>query len=994
MTGKKYKRLEADMFRSRIELVNALSTMETDRAKYDRDLGEAKKRLADFEAALREADEVLKNLTLETKRQRRITEEREASLHAHVATLRQGLEQSVRECRHEKLSTWGTVARESERAAGRERYRMTAFLQRYVLENEFLRASKIKAEQLAEKLQERLQQSEEKLAKVSLASDGGPEANLTIAHKKAASTSGTTTGGRGGATPTGVAGGGGGGGGGGRGGSATPSPTSRKKHRTDADDSPVLTQAELAVRRLKERLEGGSGPPASGDEKSCRGTDRGGGGGRVTAATVTARRELRSARGLAAELSSLLSSTENERDSLASLLVLAERRMERMAVGQEEAALHMAWGNASARQTPPQQQQQQTPRQQRRQQQKQQHQQKQQQLQQQAIALKNGGGSVTSETGTRDSIALSQAEEEPSRSSSATTSAALKLHQPAPSTNHPPLALPTTTSSASHPVKGVTISQEGRVAAIETIQLRCRVRDLEALLNATEVGAREIQKENRRLKNRRQSSSGAWGSSLLPWEEPCGVPSTEDRTRQSGAHPAGERADNGDRGGYSQDPQSSSGGGVSGGCNASEFGFENTAVNRGNVGFQNVGAESLSLPLLSASAAEKHDSSSRKRTRTAGLFAGTGQPPLDGCYPGASLEGQSRPNSPLLRQEGELSVLSMSTLSQQREQQNDQQNEQQNEQQFERQQQRRGVYEDDDSVDVVTGQQQLAWVLGLPAATTTSYELLAGVMHLVAERGAASTDAATLEAQLAEMDAQSLSLTRLATTNAAAVAAAATQMCRDDQYISGDGSGGGGGGVGGGGGGGGGGGAAARGGGGCSRVGTHSNGGGSGGGSGSGSGSRRLGGRMNSKGGGGGNGAAWSQNDNNHNVSGEVTGAQTVAQSEAFRERAATGRRSRSAEGFEPRAVEDKPEPGGAAAGLTTALAGMTVAGVVAAAAAAAVGEASPPAVALAEVAAEEAGAAGSTNEQSNDELARASFQRTLQGRVVTVDIFCTKVLT
>ena len=58
MTGKKYKRLEADMFRSRIELVNALSTMETDRAKYDRDVGEAKQRVADFETALREADEV------------------------------------------------------------------------------------------------------------------------------------------------------------------------------------------------------------------------------------------------------------------------------------------------------------------------------------------------------------------------------------------------------------------------------------------------------------------------------------------------------------------------------------------------------------------------------------------------------------------------------------------------------------------------------------------------------------------------------------------------------------------------------------------------------------------------------------------------------------------------------------------------------------------------------------------------------------------------
>ena len=61
MTGRKYKRLEADMFRSRIELVNTLSTMETDRANYDRDLAEAKKRVTDFEAALRKADEVYNN---------------------------------------------------------------------------------------------------------------------------------------------------------------------------------------------------------------------------------------------------------------------------------------------------------------------------------------------------------------------------------------------------------------------------------------------------------------------------------------------------------------------------------------------------------------------------------------------------------------------------------------------------------------------------------------------------------------------------------------------------------------------------------------------------------------------------------------------------------------------------------------------------------------------------------------------------------------------
>lgn len=46
------------MIRSRIELVNALSTMETDRLKYEKALGEANNRAAGLEAALRETDEV------------------------------------------------------------------------------------------------------------------------------------------------------------------------------------------------------------------------------------------------------------------------------------------------------------------------------------------------------------------------------------------------------------------------------------------------------------------------------------------------------------------------------------------------------------------------------------------------------------------------------------------------------------------------------------------------------------------------------------------------------------------------------------------------------------------------------------------------------------------------------------------------------------------------------------------------------------------------
>ena len=149
-----------------------------------------------------------------------------------------------------------------------------------------------------------MQQSEEKLAKVPLASAGDPEAKLTAA-RKAASTPMTTSGRN--PTPSSpkkfsaakaatrtprtprVSGGGGGGDGGGGCGRATPSPMSRKKHRTDTDGSPVLTQAELAVRRLKERLDDGSGSPTSGDEASRRGTGRGG-GSRAAPATVTARR--------------------------------------------------------------------------------------------------------------------------------------------------------------------------------------------------------------------------------------------------------------------------------------------------------------------------------------------------------------------------------------------------------------------------------------------------------------------------------------------------------------------------------------------------------------------------------------------------------------------------------------------------------------------------------------------------------------------------------
>ncbi|CAM9496258.1 unnamed protein product [Hapterophycus canaliculatus] len=85
---------------------------------------------------------------------------------------------------------------------------------------------------------------------------------------------------------------------------------------------------------------------------------------------------------------------------------------------------------------------------------------------------------------------------------------------------------------------------------------------------------------------------------------------------------------------------------------------------------------------------------------------------------------------------------------------------------------------------------KLAWVLGLPAETATENELLAEVMHLVVERGTSTTDVEILRAQLDKMDEQSLSLARLA-VNAAGEPSQGSGACvdQDQQHfsISGDG---------------------------------------------------------------------------------------------------------------------------------------------------------------------------------------------------------------
>lgn len=65
--------------------------------------------------------QVLRQLTAETKRKRRDSEDRQASLSAKLAASERRVEASERECRSQTLSTWRTVARETERAAGRER---------------------------------------------------------------------------------------------------------------------------------------------------------------------------------------------------------------------------------------------------------------------------------------------------------------------------------------------------------------------------------------------------------------------------------------------------------------------------------------------------------------------------------------------------------------------------------------------------------------------------------------------------------------------------------------------------------------------------------------------------------------------------------------------------------------------------------------------------------------------------------------------------------
>lgn len=55
---KKYKRLEADMFRSKIELADTLADAEKERNKHDQEFRQADEHAKELEVALRAADEV------------------------------------------------------------------------------------------------------------------------------------------------------------------------------------------------------------------------------------------------------------------------------------------------------------------------------------------------------------------------------------------------------------------------------------------------------------------------------------------------------------------------------------------------------------------------------------------------------------------------------------------------------------------------------------------------------------------------------------------------------------------------------------------------------------------------------------------------------------------------------------------------------------------------------------------------------------------------
>lgn len=407
--------------------------------------------------------------------------------------------------------------------------------------------------------------------------------------------------------------------------------------RSDALHS-TPTQAEIAIQRLRSRIEGNLSEEGSRD-----------GVGKRRIGGLARPGEVRSSLGRVAELSSLLAETANERDSLAALLAMAEKRMERMTLAQEVLALKLAKGNALTCQ-----------------------------LQQKAIYLHdNSVGDVT--VGCEfAATALETANLKRSMSFKAeNASPRIKMEIDDANGVSPPRIVP---------------GDE-----VENAELRRRVFNLEALVSATEAAARKIQGENQRLRSHRRSTLST-SSPAVSFDATKQQASRDSPTLELGC----------------RDPSRSDG-------NGSDYSYE--------FGFDDVGGRTdttlLQFPC----------SSSPLEDTEGGIGARSGQAgcSLEARRPVGRKGADVSPHGDWRRRRLATSEQQMCSM----------------------------IGEEDQSGHILPWA-QLAWVLGLPAASTTEHELLAEVMHLVAERGSARTDASVLEAQLAEIDSQSLTLTRLA----------------------------------------------------------------------------------------------------------------------------------------------------------------------------------------------------------------------------------------
>ncbi|CBN75760.1 hypothetical protein Esi_0174_0018 [Ectocarpus siliculosus] len=756
----KYKRLEADMYRSRVELADTLCDVETDREKHDSEMAQAEKRAKELEVALRAADEVLRQLTAETKQKRYDAEDRETSLRARLVALERRAEASERDCRNQKLSTWRTITRETERAAARERYRLAAFLQRYVVENEFLRASKAKAEESASDLRETLRQTEGKLVKALAAAPAplrGPETLMSNA-RKATWAMGMANGGVQGQ------GGGAGAGGAGRGrayggpqargcgGTGVGTPEGQAAAARDPPAQPTavaaVSQAEMAIRRMKgqagaarEKHSDFSSGGGRGDNDSELGSWSGSNWGRggksaQRAATASVRGELRYTRGLVAELSFLLSATESERDSLASLVVLAEQRMERLVFSQEELALKLAWGNVSSMEEQHRYEQRRFK----------------QQQQQQYLQIDGEGGSYA---GTVEDISAATGQQPRQIEASATLASeeggggGNDVHRSTDGRHEP------ATNPEGAPITAATFEKSRE--ALDKLELGRRVRELEVLLEATEAGAREIEQENRRL----QSLHGGFPRPWQSWSGGEGVVSSTAGDDPCRRHYSETSRSNVTTSGSGRDGSRRLDGGDESGREAAATSRTDARSGQSSRGHGGNGQNSVSLPMLSAAEV------GRGGGESTGTRAGSEATVVAQTAEGAGVSFSettgwdwTQESGATSRPEGRCRPRSSPFAPQRR-----------GDRSWEKPGSGSGggcgdgtegggeISNGDEAAFLIKG--QLAWVLGLPAETTETH-LLAEVMHLVVERGSANTDAGVLEVQLGKMDEQSLSLTRLA----------------------------------------------------------------------------------------------------------------------------------------------------------------------------------------------------------------------------------------